>query len=435
VDVLWVAAPLRGLGSLPPRLLVNQFPFEGCLVRKDLLPATALRAAAMEAASAGSAGGDTVAATGDTPQQRLQRLQGPAPLVLAGQVWPPWFLPSYDLATQAHTFLAADAELRQRAGRRESVAGDGTRCAPRWVVKLAGGTRSADPCVAADAATVLRYSDGGAPGGDRIAQLYADAPLLLCGGRKFDLRVYVAVAAFAPTLTAAVHAEYYGRVAAAPYRSRRRDTDVDDADDGDDFASAFTVGAYAGVPSTCITRGTLAAEYAAAIAAGTAGGGGGCRCCDGDKCEGPAAVAATGDWDADVEPLVFNALRSLFTAAGRAFIGPWPQSRGLYGVDVLLRWEPAEAAAGDGACSCAGRGRFLVPSVLEVNFGGDLTSLLGDKSKLPEDGSRGCRSAHGGFVEAVARMLFSPPPPPLDGGAHGDGGEGRRSLPTGWREL
>lgn len=37
---------------------------------------------------------------------------------------------------------------------------------------------------------MLRYA--GAPGGDRVAQRYLEAPLLL-GGRKFDVRVYIVV--------------------------------------------------------------------------------------------------------------------------------------------------------------------------------------------------------------------------------------------------
>jgi hypothetical protein len=34
IDALWTNTPLRDFRQLPPGLLVNQFPYEGCLVRK-----------------------------------------------------------------------------------------------------------------------------------------------------------------------------------------------------------------------------------------------------------------------------------------------------------------------------------------------------------------------------------------------------------------
>jgi hypothetical protein len=138
-DVLWLNQPLRDFAALPRGLWVNQFPFEACLVRKDLLPQTCRAAAA------------------------------------AG--WPPWAPPSYDLATEAAAFLAAH----------DAAGGDG---AATWVVKRAGGTHSADAAVTRCGACVARHALARQlPGGDRVAQRHCDVPALL-RGRKFDVRVY-----------------------------------------------------------------------------------------------------------------------------------------------------------------------------------------------------------------------------------------------------
>lgn len=64
--------------------LVNQFPFEACLIRKDLLPQTLRRfhAAAMDADAQAAPCGD-----------------------LSADFVPSWFPTTYDLATEVHFFL------------------------------------------------------------------------------------------------------------------------------------------------------------------------------------------------------------------------------------------------------------------------------------------------------------------------------------------
>ena len=64
--------------------LVNQFPFEACLIRKDLLPQTLrrLHAAAMDADAQAAPSGD-----------------------LSADFVPPGFPATYDLATEVHFFL------------------------------------------------------------------------------------------------------------------------------------------------------------------------------------------------------------------------------------------------------------------------------------------------------------------------------------------
>ena len=116
---LWSVRPIRDFAALPSGLVRNQFPYEGCLVSKDLLPQTCRRAAA-------------------------------PPLD-----FPPWYPPCFDLRTEAHLWLAHRRALRSGGG-----------CGPGvgvWVAKLAGGTRSADLCVSASARCLLRHAE--APGG------------------------------------------------------------------------------------------------------------------------------------------------------------------------------------------------------------------------------------------------------------------------------
>ena len=152
-------------------------------------------------------------------------------------------------------------------------------------------------------------------------------------------RAAVAVRSFYP-LEAAVDARYYGRVASAPWR--------DDAASLDDFATHFTVSWYQSAgdaapdtPASPPLLGRQALE---------------------------AAAAAEGyDWAA-ADVALRAALRQLFAAAGDRFVGPFAPGRALYGGDVLF--ERAEGGGSDGG------GGVLLPKLLEVNFCGDLATLL-----------------------------------------------------------
>lgn len=302
IDVLWLNQPLRDFASLPAGLFVNQFPFEGCLVRKDLLPQTC-RAA-------------------------------------AGGGWPAWFPESYDVATEAAQFLAAHA----------ASGGDG---AATWVLKRAGGTHSADACVTRLASCVARHVIARQlPGGDRVAQRHVDAPALL-QGRKFDVRVYVAVRSFAPLLEARIDARYYGRVARAAWR--------DDATSLDDYATHFTVSWYNN-GEECVPDASSLPPLLGRAAL-------------------EAAAAAEGwDWGA-ADAALRSALRELFTAASA--VGPFPAGRALYGCDVIF----AAPEAGQTG---------LQPRLLEVNFCGDLATLL---QRVPGGAP--------GFVRDVFTYLFA----------------------------
>lgn len=61
-------------------------------------------------------------------------------------------------------------------------------------------------------AEVVKYME--APGGDRVAQRYIGRPLLLAGGRKFDLRCYIMVRSLVP-LDAFLHMGFYARYVCA----------------------------------------------------------------------------------------------------------------------------------------------------------------------------------------------------------------------------
>ena len=366
-DIIWLITPLRNYSALRAGVLVNQFPFEGCLVRKDLLLTTCRYAATMRASLGPGARGGSATLTLAAQVRKLTRDE-----------WPPWFLPAFDLLTQTHEFLDAHHHAAESAA---SLDATGNRN-PAWIVKRATGTHSSDPCVTRDPLIVLRYGDPATPGGDRVVQMYAPRPMLLAGGRKFDLRVYVAVRSFVP-LVAAYHTLYYARTAAAPYDQ--------DGNHLDDFAAHYSVGFYEGVASGVLTRGALA----------------------------EAAWAEAGvNWDCEVEPALAEALQELFTAAAAYIGGPWPQSRALYGVDVLLHWNDdgtagqlpsvptAHSGCGtrDRAVLTGTENRRLQPLILEVNFAGDITSLV---ARLPDDGSVGCLSDQRTFVSDVMEMLFA----------------------------
>lgn len=291
ISLLWLLQNVSNFDGLPPGLLVNQFPFEGCLVRKDLLPATAKLAAATENALVAED---------------------------ACSAFPPWCPETYDLATEAHVWArAASAAPPETA----------------WIVKRAAGLRSQDVAITACASAVARFA--AAPGPvDRIAQRYVSRCATLLNGRKFDVRFYVAVRAFAP-LEAAVDARCYGRVAPSP---------------------------LSGAPLTASDAHLTVSWYDASAAPSALLN---------SEQLGEAVAAEGFDWEAALSA-TRSALRQLFAAAGAGFIGSHPNSRALYGVDVLYELPARDDGTDDGTSSST----QLLPQILEVNFGGDLKTLL-----------------------------------------------------------
>ena len=167
----------------------------------------------------------------------------------------------------------------------------------------------------------------------------------------------VAVRSFYP-LEAAVDARYYGRVASAPWR--------DDAASLDDFATHFTVSWYQSSKDDAVAAAGAPTASRAAVPPLL-----------GREALEAAAAAEGYDWAAaDV------ALRELFGAAGDRFVGPFPPGRALYGCDVLFERSDGGAA--------------LQPRLLEVNFCGDLATLL---TRVPGGAPT--------FVADVFRYLFA----------------------------
>ena len=161
---------MRDFVGLPRRARVAQFPYEGGLVRKDLLILTVRSCCYVDEG---------------------EGLEAPA-----------WWLPAFDLATEFHLFRARcddDADSEGAA----------------WIVKPAQGTHARGHAIvrsAREVALLAARNDC-----DRVAQRLVTRPLLV-HGRKFDLRVYCVVRAFAPHLDAAVHAgSAHARLAIAPY--------------------------------------------------------------------------------------------------------------------------------------------------------------------------------------------------------------------------
>jgi hypothetical protein len=275
------------------------------------------------------------------------------------------------LATEAHRFIAAH-DAAAAAG------GDGVT----WIVKRATGTHSADACVTRSVACVLRHALAPAAGGDRIAQRYAPRPALLRGRRKFDVRVYVAVRAFSPMLVAAVDDRYYGRVAAAPFSMSE--------DSLSRFDTHFTVSWYK--PASGGGAESAAHEDGEPLPALLS------------RAQLEAAACEAGwDWGA-ADAAMRAALAQLFAAAGRSAIAPFPAARGLYGCDVLFEEEEEEEqddhAHAQQAVPSAERPTLrrvrLQPRLLEVNFCGDLATLL---TRVPGGAP--------GFVGDVMAYLFA----------------------------
>ena len=182
-DIWHIAQHVRGFKDLPKQVFINQFPYEGGIVRKDLLG------------------------------QSIRKY------CCKGSYVPSWFLPSFDLSTEFPQLLN---HSKMRKG-------------SLWVVKPAMGTRGAAIEVTDSIAAIVE--SGCAPGGDRIAQLYLPDPLLLVRegserGRKFDCRTYVFVRGLGgdeedPEVF--VHNWYYARVAMKEFEltsSRLNDKDI-----------------------------------------------------------------------------------------------------------------------------------------------------------------------------------------------------------------
>ena len=233
------AATLAELGT-PQGVLVNQFPSEECLVFKHRLAQTARRAA-------------------------------------SSNTWLP-------------LTLDATVDLDALLGAHEEAVQEGRQ--PLWIMKPWNSGRSLGITVAATPQAVA----AAVRAGPKVAQQYIARPALY-RGRKFDVRVLVAVTSFAPLVASMWH-EVFVRVANKQY-------DSSPAALGD-FQTTFTSMRQRGFEEEAVSEAQLAEEVG----------------------------ASGGDWAATRRGIQ-HMLRDLLTAAAPE-IGPCPAARALYGVDVMF---------------------------------------------------------------------------------------------------
>lgn len=167
--------------------LLNQFPFEGGIVRKDLLPLT-IRGYCYKSDEMGKL------------------------------IAPTWWLPCYDISTEFH-LLSIEYQRRKKFN-----------FSNKWIIKPSQGTRGKGHVVVngsdgllyiAKSTPLLKCFDDNDCNSsnvvDRVAQLLVEKPLLV-NGYKFDLRVFVVVRSFIP-FEVYVHNLYFARLANKPYDS------------------------------------------------------------------------------------------------------------------------------------------------------------------------------------------------------------------------
>ncbi|GMH48306.1 hypothetical protein TrVE_jg9363 [Triparma verrucosa] len=138
---LFSVTPITDHLSLPSSTIINQFPYEGGIVQKDLLPLT-VRA-----------------------------------YCYVNDVKPKWWLECYDMSTEFHLFKE----------RWEGGFG-------KWVIKESKGTHSKGTKVVGTVEEAAEFLEENG-GKEYIAQEVVMRPMLV-GGRKFDLRVWCFVRSF-----------------------------------------------------------------------------------------------------------------------------------------------------------------------------------------------------------------------------------------------
>ena len=361
-DFLLILEHVRNFLSLPLYQRVCQFPYEGGIVRKDLLPLTVRKHCYTK-----------------------------------GGVSPYWWLPCYDLSTEFHLFsweykqnelkrqayLDADAESRVSSSSSSSSSNN-------WIIKPAQLAQARGHKVFPQNKTCLKdmamwcaFSDGG----DKVAQKLVSKPALI-RNRKIDLRVAVSVRSFAAPFEAYMSEYFYARLANKEYK-------VCDLTDPE---TVLTVNAYG---DESIANKQERESY-----------------------EGLASALGLDNYVIDersgekmqrfklVEEAIVRLMSHLFSGAGRS-VGKWPRSSAYYCVDVILDWdydcdnyEDGSADSGDAHdmfhTEWFRKMNIPVPRLIEVNFMGDLHGFEAAMHTLPPyDGTRGITAFHKWAAELV----------------------------------
>ena len=317
-DVLWLVRHVRSFTEVPAHQRVLQFPYEGGFVRKDLLPLSVRRHCF------------------DPPGARDGA--------------PRWWLECYDLATEFHLFRGACLAGDGGGADGDNESDDADTRGGWWILKPAQGTHAKGHIIVGSLGAAARALAAEQqpppppspvaspdappppppPPSDRVAQRLVTNPMLV-RGRKFDMRAFVVVRAFAPRLDAHLHALIHARLAPKPYDAARPD----------DAAAALTVCCYdADAAVAARQERLLLPALAAALDEGGAG-----RACDVER---------------DLLAPTRAMLAELFGGLAPS-VGAWPRSRAYYAIDWIFEDEPGD---GNGAA----------PRLIEVNYMGDLAA-------------------------------------------------------------
>ena len=252
--------------------ILSQFPYEGGIVSKDLLPLT---------------------------------VRGYCYKNHNGKSIPPsWWLPCYDLSTEFH-LLSLEYKRRQKFG-----------LSNKWIKKPAQGTRGLGHSInddteglrgIANAAPLLKSFDNPDSEStititDRIAQLLVEKPLLV-NGYKFDLRVFVVVRSFIP-FEAYVHNLFYARLANKAYDINKiKDNEV-----------MLTVNCYSDNEDIANKQQRLTREKLKIALE--------------SEYEGL-------NWEEESIERMYTLLAEFFGGVSSS-IGSWPNSRAYYAVDIIF---------------------------------------------------------------------------------------------------
>ena len=366
-DFLFILEHVRDFVRFPRLQRVCQFPFEGGLVCKDLLPLTVRKYSYLH----------------------LEDDQGQ--LV---QAEPFWWLPCYDMSTEFHLFAQEYENLRIA----EAMSTD-TVYRNSWILKpakLAQGKGhrvfSSRQSSLKDIATFVyeeELEEGGK--GDRVAQQLVSKPALI-RGRKMDLRLLVVVRSFMEPFEAFMCEYYYARLANKPY----------DAKHLGDSEIVLTVNAYNEDDSIASKQERVSYENLASELGLD------------DIVVDEVTGEATSRFQI-LERSIIDMMSHLFSSSGRS-IGVWPQSSAYYCVDVILDWDwDASQSKCNHIMFNVDRFRKMkipVPKLIEINFMGDFHAFEMAMMKLPYHDETNKISAFHHFAAEVLHCMVSKDPNP-----------------------
>ena len=363
-DYLLIMEHVKDYLNLPPRQRVCQFPFEGGIVRKDLLPLTVRKFCYRNNRSNYS----------NSEHEGKENVP------------PYWWLPCYDLSTEFHSFAW---EYERNDSQRRLEASDAH--SNDWIVKPAqmaqGRGHQVFPqettCLK-DVAHFLLQSSGlsSSSSDDRVAQKLVRKPALI-RGRKMDLRIAIVVRSFQAPFEAYMSKYFYARLANNVYdESKLTDPEI-----------VLTVNAYNENESVASKQ-------------------------ERESYEGLAIALGLDDYIIDerngqkvqrfklLEDSIVKVMSHLFSGAGKS-IGIWPRSSAYYCVDVILDWNYCDT---DRSSSFSNsefdlcddmfttewfrKVNIPVPKLVEVNYMGDLHAFEVAMQSLPPYGPKSITAFH-----------------------------------------